>query len=55
MLQQIPFYRQGVLATSVQGMAGSTPYIVVGNDGFLGLGVLMLAGDWFMGRRRRAA
>jgi len=52
---QIPFYRQGVLAASVQGMAGSTPYILFGNYGFLGLGALMLLGAWFAGRRRRAA
>jgi apolipoprotein N-acyltransferase len=54
-LQQIPFYRQGVLAASVQGMAGTTPYIALGNLGFLGLGALMLAGAWFAGWRRRAA
>jgi apolipoprotein N-acyltransferase len=53
--QQIPFYRQGVLAGQVQGMAGKTPYIVVGNYGFLALAALMLGGAWFAGRRRRAA
>jgi apolipoprotein N-acyltransferase len=53
-VQQLPFYGQGVLAANVQGMAGSTPYIRVGNDGFLALGALMLAGAWFAGWRRRA-
>ena len=52
---QIPFFRQGVLVTSVQGMAGTTPYIRFGNLTFLALGVLMLAGAWFAGRGRRAA
>ncbi|MBW8902353.1 MAG: apolipoprotein N-acyltransferase, partial [Massilia sp.] len=50
---QLPFYRQGVLAATVQGMAGSTPYIRLGNLGFLALGALMLAGAWCAGWRRR--
>jgi apolipoprotein N-acyltransferase len=54
-LSQLPFYEQGTLAARVQGMAGSTPYIRVGNLGFLGLGVVLLAGAWFAGRRRRGA
>jgi len=49
----LPFYRQDTLAATVQGMAGSTPYIRCGNLLFLGLGVLLLAGAWFAGRRRR--
>lgn len=52
-VQQIPFYQQGVLAASVQGMGGTTPYIRFGNLLFLGLGALLLAGAWFAGRRRR--
>jgi apolipoprotein N-acyltransferase len=50
----LPFYSQGTLAATVQGMAGSTPYIRFGNLLFLTLGALMLAGAWFAGRRRQA-
>jgi apolipoprotein N-acyltransferase len=50
---EVPFYRQAVLGARVQGMAGSTPYIRLGNLGFLGLGALMLAGAWYAGLRRR--
>jgi apolipoprotein N-acyltransferase len=41
-----------VLAASVQGMAGSTPYIRFGNLLFLAIGALLLAGAWLLGRRR---
>jgi apolipoprotein N-acyltransferase len=51
--QQIPYYQQDVLAARVQGMAGMTPYIRLGNLLFLGLGVLGLAAAWLMGRSRR--
>jgi len=51
--QQIPFYRQGVLAAKVQGMSGMTPYIRLGNLLFLGLGALALAGAWLTGHKRR--
>jgi len=51
---QAPFYRQDVLTARVQGMAGSTPYIRLGNLGFLGLAALMLAAAWFAGWRRRS-
>ena len=51
--QALPFYRAGVLTATVQGMAGSTPYIRMGNLLFLALGALMLAGAWLAGRRRR--
>jgi apolipoprotein N-acyltransferase len=51
----LPFYRQGTLAATVQGMAGSTPYIRFGNLLFLALGALLLGGAWFAGRRRRQA
>nr|WP_229482037.1 apolipoprotein N-acyltransferase [Massilia sp. JS1662] len=49
----LPFYRQGTLAATVQGMAGSTPYIRFGNLLFLALGALLLAGAWLAGRQRR--
>lgn len=49
----LPFYESGVLAARVQGMAGDTPYIRVGNLGFLGLGALALLAAWFAGRGRR--
>jgi apolipoprotein N-acyltransferase len=49
--QVIPFYQQGVLAGTVQGMAGSTPYIRFGNALFLALSALALAGAWLSGRR----
>jgi apolipoprotein N-acyltransferase len=52
-VQQIPFYRQDVLAARVQGMTGMTPYIRFGNLGFLGLGALALAAAWLTGARRR--
>jgi apolipoprotein N-acyltransferase len=50
----LPFYTQGTLAATVQGMAGSTPYIRFGNLLFLALGAVLLAGAWLAGRRRRA-
>ncbi len=40
----------GTLAATVQGMAGSTPYIVSGNKLFLALLALALAGAWIWGR-----
>jgi apolipoprotein N-acyltransferase len=49
----IPAYGQGVLAASVQGMAGSTPYIRFGNYLFLLLCALALLGAWFSGRKYR--
>ncbi|SFD64151.1 apolipoprotein N-acyltransferase [Massilia yuzhufengensis] len=52
-VQQLPFYERGVLAASVRGMAGFTPYIRFGNGGFLLLGAFMLLGAWFAGRRLR--
>lgn len=47
----IPYYTQGVLAGTVQGMAGTTPYIRFGNALFLGLSALALLGTWLSGRR----
>jgi apolipoprotein N-acyltransferase len=49
----IPFYRQGTLTATVQGMAGSTPYIRFGNLLFLALSGLGLAGAWLSGRHYR--
>ena len=51
---ELPAYRQGVLAASVQGMTGSTPYIRFGNWLFLLLSALALGGAWFTGRKYRA-
>jgi apolipoprotein N-acyltransferase len=51
--QVIPFYQQGVLVGSVQGMAGTTPYIRFGNLLFLALCALALAGAWLSGRKYR--
>jgi apolipoprotein N-acyltransferase len=50
----LPFYGKGTLAATVQGMAGTTPYIRFGNLLFLALGALLLAGAWLAGRRRRS-
>jgi apolipoprotein N-acyltransferase len=49
--QAIPYYTQGVLTGTVQGMAGTTPYIRFGNALFLGLSALALLGAWLSGRR----
>jgi apolipoprotein N-acyltransferase len=46
-------YADGTLAATVQGMAGMTPYIVLGNRLFLAIAALALAGAWLLGRRRR--
>ena len=43
----------GTLAATVQGMAGSTPYIIWGNKLFLVLSALSLAGAWFWARRSK--
>jgi apolipoprotein N-acyltransferase len=51
----LPFYRQDTLVATVQGMAGSTPYIRFGNLLFLALGALLLACAWVSGRLRTAA
>jgi apolipoprotein N-acyltransferase len=49
----LPPYRRGTLAATVQGMAGTTPYIRFGNYLFLGLSALALAGAWLAGRNYR--
>jgi apolipoprotein N-acyltransferase len=52
-VQSIPPYGRGTLAATVQGMAGNTPYILMGNYLFLGLSALALAGAWLTGRNYR--
>lgn len=52
-VQRLPFYERGVLAATVRGTEGLTPYVRAGNLAFLLLGVLMLAGAWFAGRKYR--
>lgn len=47
----LPQFEEGVLTAKVQGYAGSTPYIRVGNMGVLGLIVVMLLAAWRMQRR----
>jgi len=44
---------RGVLTATVQGMAGSTPYILWGNGLFLALAALSLGGAWLWARRLR--
>ncbi len=46
-------YTSGTLAATVQGMAGTTPYIALGNRLFLVISALALAAAWLLGRRRR--
>jgi apolipoprotein N-acyltransferase len=46
----LPYYQAGVLKASVQGMAGTTPYIALGNAVFLLLAILALGGAWWWGR-----
>ena len=53
-VQQLPFHSRGVLAASVRGTEGFTPYIRFGNLAFLLLGGLMLAGAWYRGKRYRS-
>ena len=50
-LARLAPYTRGTLALKVQGMAGSTPYIVLGNALFLLLAALTLAGAWYAGRK----
>ncbi|WP_343728702.1 apolipoprotein N-acyltransferase [Duganella sp.] len=52
-VQQLPVNTFGTLAATVQGMAGSTPYIIWGNKLFLVLTALSLAGAWFWARRSK--
>ncbi|TFW11661.1 apolipoprotein N-acyltransferase [Duganella callida] len=52
-VQQLPANTLGTLAASVQGTAGSTPYILWGNKLFLALLALALGGAWFGGRHAK--
>jgi apolipoprotein N-acyltransferase len=49
----LPFYQPGTLSANVQGMAGSTPYILGGNYLFLALGALGLGSAFALGRNFR--
>ena len=51
-VQRLPFYERGVLAATVRGTEGLTPYVRAGNLAFLALGGLMLFGAWIAGRYR---
>ncbi|HAT33138.1 MAG TPA: apolipoprotein N-acyltransferase [Janthinobacterium sp.] len=50
---RLPAYKRGVLAATVQGMGGMTPYILCGNILILCIIALALAGAWLPGRRQR--
>ncbi|NRR31310.1 apolipoprotein N-acyltransferase [Oxalobacteraceae bacterium] len=52
-LAQLPQGSRATLAANVQGMAGSTPYILWGNKLFLLLAALALGGAWLWTRRTR--
>jgi apolipoprotein N-acyltransferase len=52
-VEQLAPYTSGTLAATVQGMAGTTPYIALGNRLFLAIAALALAAAWLLGRRRR--
>jgi apolipoprotein N-acyltransferase len=49
----LPYYEAGVLHTSVQGMTGSTPYIVLRNGLLFALAGASLLAAWLASRRRR--
>ncbi len=48
---QLPPNQAGILAGSVQGMQGVTPYILLGNSSMLSLCGLLLALAWIVSRR----
>ncbi|PWF42684.1 apolipoprotein N-acyltransferase [Massilia glaciei] len=48
-------YVRGTLAATVQGMAGMTPYILLGNYLLLALAALSFAAAWLLGRRYRTS
>lgn len=52
--EQLAVNTTGTLAANVQGMAGTTPYIVLGNKLFLALALLSLGGAWLWAKRSRA-
>ncbi len=47
----LPYYTQGTLATTVQGMGGMTPFIRFGNYTMLLLAALAMGAAWFSGRK----
>lgn len=49
---RLPQHVQGTLTAAVQGYAGSTPYVRVGNALVLVLAAAMLAAAWLAGRRK---
>jgi apolipoprotein N-acyltransferase len=54
-LAHLDEFKPGTLAARVQGMSGTTPYILFGNLGFLLLGALALGAAWLSGARYRTA
>ena len=50
---QLPPFTRGVLAASVQGYKGMTPYILLGNSLMLALAFAMLGLGWFLSRKNR--
>jgi apolipoprotein N-acyltransferase len=50
---QLAPYTSGTLAANVQGMAGTTPYIALGNRLLLAIVALALALAWLLARRQR--
>ncbi|MGO4465471.1 apolipoprotein N-acyltransferase, partial [Pseudoduganella sp. RAF53_2] len=54
-VQKLPYYQPGVLATSVQGMSGTTPYIATQNKLMLVLAALAVAGAWLWSRKAKKA
>ncbi len=55
LVDQLPGNTRATLAAQVQGMAGDTPYILLGNKLFLGIAALLLAAAWWNSRRTRGA
>ncbi|TWI64234.1 apolipoprotein N-acyltransferase [Pseudoduganella lurida] len=51
----LPYYEAGVLHTSVQGMTGRTPYIVLRNWLLFALAGASLLAAWLTSRRKQAA
>jgi apolipoprotein N-acyltransferase len=51
----LPQHEEGVLTAQVQGYAGSTPYVWMGNWGMLGLVGVILGVAWGIGRRESGA
>lgn len=54
-LARLPSFTEGVLAGSIQGRAGATPYVLVGNYPAILLSLICIgAGIWAARRRRRS-